>query len=77
MRYIGKWLICMTFSSVDFLKRELLESRPVFADAAGSTRFKEFPHPSIVSFRHPSLDGLSAFNKSTVAPTSPSFGNGA
>jgi two-component system, NtrC family, response regulator AtoC len=24
MRYIGKWLICMTFSSVDFLKRELL-----------------------------------------------------
>jgi hypothetical protein len=24
MRYIGKWLICMTLSSVDFLKRELL-----------------------------------------------------
>src|SRR5688572_29142240 len=26
MRYIGKWLICLTFSSVDFLKRELLIS---------------------------------------------------
>src|SRR5262249_2124644 len=27
MRYTGKWLICMTFSSVDFLNRELLQQR--------------------------------------------------